>query len=119
MLSYVLVLLIAGGVGWSVYWLTMRYAEAHQPEIPADVREWTETTPSPDDGGFGQESEVPMFPPAGAYVPLTRSRPSWQSRLSGVLGLAIAVTVAAISAAFALYSLGHLVARLLQSASSG
>ena len=119
MLSYVLVLLIAGGVGWSVYWLTMRYAEAHQPEVPEDVREWTETSASADDGGFAPESEGPMFPPGGAYVPVTQSRPYWQSRLSGLLGLAIAVTVAAISSAVALYSLGHLVARLLQSASSG
>ena len=119
MLSYVLVLLIAGGVGWSVYWLTMRYAEAHQPEVPEDVREWTETSASAEDGGFTPESDGPMFPSGGAYVPVTQSRPSWQSRLSGLLGLAIAVTVAAISSAVALYSLGHLIARLLQSASSG
>jgi hypothetical protein len=119
MLSYMLVLLIAAGVGWGVYWLTLRYAETHQPDVPEDVNEWTETRPSPDDGGFVPEPDVPMFPGGGAYVPVTQGRPSWQSRLSGVLGLAIAVTVAAISAAFALYSLGHLVARLLQSASSG
>lgn len=112
MLGYLLVLLVAGGVGYGVYWLTLRWGVRAEPSVPADVGEWKGTDPSP-------EPFLRDDPPAGAYLPVSAGGLSWQSRLSGVLGLAIAVAVAAVGSAFALYMVGHLIARMLQSSAAG
>jgi hypothetical protein len=111
MLGYALVLLIAGGVGWGVYWLTLRWGIRTEPAVPADVGEWKGTDPSPD--------PFVEAPPGGAYLPVAAGQPSWQSRLSGVLGLVIAVAVAAVGSAFALYTVGRLIARMLQASATG
>jgi len=109
MLGYLVVLLIAGGVGWAVYWLTLRWGSRPGPAVPPDVVEWSDATPpAPPDAPLG-----------GAYLSGTATRPSWQTRLSGVLGLAIAVAVAAVGSAFALYTVGRLIARMLQSGAGG
>ena len=47
------------------------------------------------------------------YVPVVIDRRSWQTRTVGVLGLLIAVTLAAALLAFSLYQGGSLVARLI------
>lgn len=111
MLGYLLVLLVAGGVGYAVYWLTLRWGVRIEPEVPADVGEWKGTDRPPEPFLRDEQPD--------AYLPVSAGRLSWQSRLSGVLGLAIAVAVAAVGSAFALYAVGHLIARMLQSSAAG
>ncbi len=102
MLSYIMVLLIAAVVGIAVYLVVIRLGSGSAP--PTDVGEWREAAPPP--------------PPAqgGSYVPVAPSSPSWHSRVGGVMGLVIAVTVAALGIAFGLYLVGHMLAHLLHSA---
>jgi hypothetical protein len=102
MLSYIMVLLIAVGVGIAVYLVVLRLGANDGP--PADVGEWRETAPPP------------PAQPEGSYVPVAPSSPSWHSRVGGVMGLVIAVTVAALGIAFGLYLVGHMVAHLVHSA---
>ncbi len=112
MLEYLLVLLVAGGVGYGVYWLALRWGPGAEPVVPADVGEWDGSEAPPD-----PMREEPA--PRGAYVPIAAGPLSWQSRLSGILGLAVAVAVAAIGSAFALYAAGQLIARMLRSSAAG
>ena len=52
------------------------------------------------------------------YVPVGVDRRSWQTRTVGVLGLLIAITLAAALLAFSLYQGGSLVARLISNYAS-
>jgi hypothetical protein len=100
--GYLLVFMVALAVGAAVFVLS--------------VREPPET-----DGGFGQESSLPPPPAAGTtYVPVTTSAPDWQTRLQGLLGLAISVVLAALGLAVAVYFVGSAIAHAVSStASSG
>ncbi len=122
MLGTILILLIACAVGAFVYWLTLRLGVRAEPDVPADVREWQGEQPESEPStGIMLEADDPQPGPpgTGAYLPVTPSRPSWQSRVGGVMGLLIAVVLAAAAAAFAIYSVGHLIGRLLRSANAG
>jgi hypothetical protein len=101
MLSYIMVLLIAAVVGIAVYLAVLRLGA---DSGPTDVGEWREAAPPPPSA------------PEGSYVPVAPSSPSWHSRVGGVMGLVIAVTVAALGIAFGLYLVGHMVAHLVHSA---
>ena len=46
---------------------------------------------------------VPVPNPAQTYVPVTDIRASWESRLTGALGLVIAIIVGAVSLALGTY----------------
>jgi hypothetical protein len=105
MLSYVMVLVVAGVVGVAVYLIVLRLGAGGGS--PTDVGEWTATGAEPS-----------SRPPEGSYVPVSPSSPSWHSRVGGVMGLVIAVTVAAVGIAFGLYLFGHMVAHLLHSSGS-
>ena len=103
-MTYALVLLVAIWVGAAVFVLSVR-----------DV-------PPPTDGGFGRESSLPPPPAASgtAYVPVTTSAPDWQTRLQGVLGLAISIVLAALGLAIAVYAVGSVIAHAVgSSAPSG
>jgi len=108
MLGYVAVLLIAALVGVAVYLVVLRLGVRGGP--PADVGEW--------EGGAGGSSAAPPAMQPGSYVPVTPSEPSWHSRMGGVMGLVIAVTIAALGIAFALYLVGHALVHLIHSAGS-
>jgi len=120
MLSYVMVLLIAGVVGLAVYLLVLRLGM--DQGSPANTGE---AAPTP---GLGEPPTAPSAPPPlytqperrasreEAYLPLAPAGPSWHSRLGGVMGLVIAVIGAALGIAAGLYLVGHVVARLLHSA---
>jgi hypothetical protein len=118
MLRTILVLLIACAVGTFVYWLTLRLGLGHAPEVPGDVQEWqgTQSGPEPMSSIPVEAYDAPQSPPGGAYLPVTPGRPSWQSRMGGLMGLVIAVILAAGAGAFALYAVGHLIGQLLRSA---
>lgn len=81
-MSYAFVLLLAVAVGAGVYISTIR--------------------------GDGQVAQGPSSTgdPAerGTYVPVAPEHPDWQSRLTGFLGLVVAVVVGAVLLAFTLYT---------------
>ena len=101
-MAYVIVFLAALAAGALTYWLTLR--------SPG-----TETATLTNDGDGFLPIPPPTAAPAadGAYVPLGSDRRSWQTRVVGVLGLAIAVTLAAAVLAFSVYQGGAIVARLI------
>jgi hypothetical protein len=121
LLGYVFVAVVAGAVGWAVYRLVMRFGPGEltpmtAPGVPgpsSDADEWR---------GVGDRRDRPdqaQLPVDGSYIPVGTSSPSWHSRLAGLMGLVISVVVAAVTLAFALYSIGHLIARLMSHAAGG
>ena len=108
-MAYVTVFFVALFSGAVVYWLTLRAGRTE----PFDL--------SMGGGGFlseGQESPggyhyATSVGDGGTYVPIGTDRRSWQTRTIGVLGLLIAITLAAALLAFSLYQGGSLVARLI------
>lgn len=123
-MGYVIVLLLAAIAGGLVYWASMRFAGDADPSgggatspsewgaaeterAPADARE-ADGDPEPPNAGL----------PGTAYIPVVSSRGSWQGRLSGVMGLVIAVVVAAATIALFLYEAGHIVSKMLSGATS-
>jgi len=109
MLGYVLVVLIAAGAGYGVYFIAMQVGAPPRPT--RDVEEWKGT------GTSHEESleELPME--GGAYAPVAPPDvPSWHSRLNGAVGLLLAVSLAAATLAIAIYQLGHFFARLMSKA---
>lgn len=84
---YLLVVLLAAGVGAAVYLGSLRAGSTGG------------------DGGFGPGAEPvpPVAPQGGAYVPVTTARSDWQTRLTGFLGLLIMVAVGSVVLAVTLY----------------
>ena len=65
-------------------------------------------------GGYSYASSYATSVQDGrTFVPIVVDRRSWQTRTVGVLGLLIAVTLAAALLAFSLYQGGSLVAKLI------
>lgn len=83
-MAYAFVFLVAVGVGVAVYVTTVR---SGGPVAASS---------------FGTAEPVPPDP--GLYVPVTPAKPDWQSRLTGFLGLVIAVVTGAVLLAFTLYT---------------
>jgi hypothetical protein len=100
--AYLIVLLVAAAVGGAVYYLTIR-----RGVIPV--------------GGFGGEpaspSSAPLAPPRppgpSTYVSVIASKPDWQSRMTGILGLAVAVVVGAVALAGSIYLSASWLVRLI------
>lgn len=109
MLGYVLVVLIAIAAGYGVYVLAMQMGAP--PPRTRDVEDWKGTQPratetEPEDAAI-QPGYAPVAPP---------DTPSWHSRLNGTLGLVVAVSIAAVTLAIAIYQVGHLISRMLSQA---
>ena len=83
-MAYVFVFVVAVAVGVGVYVTTVRASR-------------------PGAEGFGPSAEG-ASPESGTYVPVTPVRPDWQSRLTGFLGLVIAVVVGAVALAVTVYA---------------
>lgn len=130
-MGYVIVVLLAALAGGLVYWASMRFsdgADAPAGDGPVSVAD----EPTPERGGessdaagaaldTGTEIEAadeasPSPAPGTAYIPVLRTRGSWQGRLGGIMGLVIAVAVAAATIAFALYEAGHFISKMLSGA---
>jgi hypothetical protein len=109
MLGYVLVVLIAVGAGYGVYSLAMQVGAP--PPKTRDVDDWKGAGtrfPQPDsEDASVQPGYAPVAPP---------DAPSWHSRLNGTLGLVLAVSLAALTLAIAIYQVGHLIVRLMSQA---
>ncbi len=103
-MAYVTVFAVALATGALVFWLTLRAGGS-------------EARASTDGDGFLPEP-AGTHAVDGVYVPVTSDRRSWQTRTVGVLGLLIAITLAAALLAFSLYEVGSMLARLLTKAAS-
>jgi hypothetical protein len=91
-MGYLIVFLTAAGVGVGVYALTIR--EGIQP-IP----------------GFSEPDRPRQ--PEGTYVSVSGDRPDWQSRLTGLLGLSVAVVLGAVALAAVMYLSVSTIVRIL------
>ena len=76
---------------------------------------------SPSATGFGGAEEEAMEsveagapPPGYAYLQVSTQGPSFQDRLQGVLGVILLVGIAAATLAFALYELGYLINKTIE-----
>ena len=87
-MAYVLVLVVAAAVGAAAFRATIR--ENTAPTAAARDR-------------ARHPVGVPVPNPAQTYVPVTDIRASWESRLTGALGLVIAIIVGAVSLALGTY----------------
>jgi hypothetical protein len=84
-MAYLLVLLVAAAVGAAAFRATLRGTAAHTPaarRAPVGV-------------------PVPSTGPS--YVPVTDVHATWESRLTGALGLVIAIVVGAVALALGTY----------------
>ena len=86
-MAYLLVVLVAAAVGAAAYLVTLRQGAA--PAGAAASR-------------ASQPLGVPV-PPGQTYVTVSDIRPDWESRLTGALGLVIAVIAGAAVLAFSAY----------------
>jgi len=108
-MEYALVFLSALLVGAIVYWATLR----QEQRGPA----------APDEQG-GMSGAPEGAPPALAaqpgtvYVPLTPATRTWETRVSGVVGILVVVTLSAAALALALYLGGSFVVNLFGDAAS-
>ncbi len=103
-MAYMIVFLAALAAGALTYWLTLRSPGTE----PANLTN--------DGDGFlpaSAPSAMTTSEGGGSYVPLGTDRRSWQTRVAGLLGLTIAVTLAAALLAFSLYQGGAMIARLI------
>jgi hypothetical protein len=101
-MAYVIVFAAALVTGALVFWLTLRAGRANL----ADVEYGDGFLPEALAGPAGS-------PGTGAYVPLGADRRSWQTRTVGVLGLLIAISLAAALLALALYQAGSAIAEMI------
>jgi hypothetical protein len=85
--AYVIVLFAAAAVGGGVYYLTIRRGLIPLPGFETEA-------PAP--------PTSPTTPTGSSYVS-TGAKPDWQSRMTGVLGLAVTVIVGAVALASSLY----------------
>jgi hypothetical protein len=101
--GYLIVFVIASAVGVAVYALTLR-----EGLVPVE---------STSAGEPGAEASRPE----GTYVSVAGGRPDWQSRLTGLIGLVVAVVLGAVALAAILYvsisSVVRIVGHLAPSAS--
>jgi len=91
-MAYLLVLVVAAAVGAAAFRATLRQGTAptaaarHRPAQPMGV-------PIPGSGPASGQT----------YVPVTNIHASWESRLTGAIGLVIAIIVGAVSLALGTY----------------
>ncbi len=88
-MAYVIVLLVAAAVGGGVYYLSIQRGVIPFPGFQTEA-------PAP--------APSPSGPPTGSsYVSVTAAKSDWQSRMTGVLGLAVTVVVGAVALAGSVY----------------
>jgi hypothetical protein len=110
-MAYVTVFFVALVSGALVYWLTLRAGSTEPVDLSIDGGGGFLSGAPETPGGYSYATSAPE---GRAYMPIGTDRRSWQTRTIGVLGLVIAVTLAAALLAFSLYQGGSLVARLIQ-----
>ena len=109
-MAYVTVFFVALLSGALVYWLTLRAGRTEPFDLSMGGGGGFLSDAQENPGGYRYATSVGD---GGTYVPIGTDRRSWQTRTIGVLGLLIAITLAAALLAFSLYQGGSLVARLI------
>jgi hypothetical protein len=113
-MAYMIVFLVALVSGALVYWLTLRAGRVEPAATATEEGSGFLPDPPPEGGGYSYASSFATSVQDGrTFVPVGVDRRSWQTRTVGVLGLLIAVTLAAALLAFSLYQGGSLVAKLI------
>jgi hypothetical protein len=113
-MAYVMVFLAALVTGALVYWLTLHAGRVEPADASIEGGSGFLPEPPNASGGYSYAtSYAPARTDGRTYVPIGVDRRSWQTRTVGVLGLLIAVTLAAALLAFSLYQGGSLIARLI------
>jgi hypothetical protein len=113
-MAYVIVFFAALVTGALVYWLTLRAGRLEPADVASDSGGGFLPEPPDASGGYSYATSYATSVQDGrTYVPIGVDRRSWQTRTVGVLGLLIAVTLAAALLAFSLYQGGSLVAKLI------
>ena len=87
-MAYLLVMLVAAAVGAAAYLMTLRQGAAHAAGGPSRAN---------------QPVGVPVPGSGQTYVTVTDTRLDWESRLTGALGLVIAVIAGAALLALSAY----------------
>ena len=100
-MAYLLVIVVAAAVGAAAYLMTLRQGTAPTAAAPSRV--------SPPVG-------VPVTGSGQTYLTVTDTRPDWESRLTGALGLVIAVIAGAAALAFTTYAGASLLVKLVHRA---
>jgi hypothetical protein len=109
-MEYVLIPAASVGVGVLVYRLSVRVGGASRSASAGAISDGFDDVP-----GGPASSGTPAFP-GTAYLPVSTSAPSWQTRLIGLIGLVLMVAAAGGLLAIAMYQVGALIARLLSHA---
>jgi hypothetical protein len=118
-MAYVIVLFVALVAGALVYWLTLRAGGNESTSASAEGGGGFLPEAPIEEGGYRYATSFAASVADGrTYVPVSADRRSWQTRTIGVLGLVIAITLAAALLAFSLYQGGSLVARLISNYAS-
>lgn len=118
-MAYVIVLIVALVVGALVYWLTLHAGWAEPAATSAEGGGGFLPEAPTEEGGYHYATSFAnTATDSKTYVPVGVDRRSWQTRTVGVLGLLIAITLAAALLAFSLYQGGSLVARLISNYAS-
>ena len=118
-MAYVIVLIVALVAGALVYWLTLRAGGAEPAAVSAQGGGGFLPEPPMEDGGYRYATSFSSPVSDGrTYLPVGIDHRSWQTRTVGVLGLLIAITLAAALLAFSLYQGGSLVARIISNYAS-
>lgn len=98
---YLLVVLVAAAVGAAAYLMTLRQGAAHAAAGPPRAN---------------QPVGVPVPGSGQTYLTVTHTRLDWESRLTGALGLVIAVIAGAAALAFSVYAGASLLVKLIHRA---
>jgi len=108
-MEYALIFLSALLVGAIVYWATLRQEQRGPaaPDEQGDLSAAAEGAPP-----------APAAQPGTVYVPLTPAIRTWETRVSGVVGILVVVTLSAVVLALVLYLGGSFVVSLFGDAAS-
>lgn len=113
-MAYLMVFLVAVAVGAAVYVVTIR--EAPAGPVFSGLGRGDAAALSEGDAAVAASEQ------AGAYVRVSAMRPDWQTRLTGFLGLIVAVVMGAVVIAVSLYVafswLAHFLGGIVSSGSS-
>ena len=102
-MAYLFVVLVAATVGAAAYLMTLRQGAAHAAAGPPRAN---------------HPVGVPVPGSGQTYVTVTDTRLDWESRLTGALGLVIAVIAGAAALAFTTYAGASLLVKLVHRAVS-
>ena len=115
-MGYVTVFFVALISGAAVYGLTLRAGSIERAIASSDGDGFLPPPPLTTPSTITVTSDP--WADDRVYVPMISDRHSWQTRTIGVLGLVIAITLAAALLAFSLYQVGAMLAHAISNYAS-